>query len=355
MARAFYKNSAKISFRGFIDKNIDIECSHEIIEKWQTFCSDVLLSPFTRNLFNNKINLAYLRAYYGVFRELRTGKYDFLFTRSIAIVFVLYLLRFDGKIILELHNNKLAGPKALDWCYKCMLKRRDNLSIIVISGALKKYFLNLGIKERKICAFHDGVDLDAVRRTRDRKLEIKKMFGNDKIVFTYAGSLYADRKISRIVKLAISYPDLNFLVIGGTEKEIAAILSSEGNPLLENLIFLGRIRGEEVQSWLLSSDVLLALWSWEVRTMKYCSPLKVFEYLLTQKIFICEAFPTILEVIDESNAILVEPENMQELTVGVKAAVDLVKSGVSMGNNYDLVRSRYTWVLRASEILSLSK
>jgi len=120
---------------------------------------------------------------------------------------------------------------------------------------------------------------------------------------------------------------------------------------IDNISFIGQIPHKDTPKYLFASDILLALWSKDVPTINFCSPLKVFEYMASGRTIVAYGFPTIREVLNnKKNALLVEPESIEEL----KNAVDYaLKEDVSfLGRNArNDVFENYSWIDRAKRIL----
>ena len=73
----------------------------------------------------------------------------------------------------------------------------------------------------------------------------------------------------------------------------------------------------------LYSGYSVSLWSYEVPTINYCSPLKIFEYMAAGRTILAQGFPTILEVLhNNENAIIAKPDSFQDLYDKLKYALD---------------------------------
>lgn len=354
MVKSFANNGVECHFVGFkATEATSLENDFNV--NWGSYLKSFRLLAMNRYKGIGKFHLSFLAAYFSILRIIRREKIDLVFTRSNALLTFLRFLSSDVKVILELHNFKLAGPNILNSFYlKALGKRNLSVRVVVISQALKSYFVENGVPEQRIVVQHDGVD-PSLRAPSKSDFKLPDLpFPSKNPLVTYAGSLYEDRKIDRIVYLSLHFSNMNFLILGGSDDEIKQI-SEKFDGLPSNVYFAGRVAAKEVHIWLERSDILLALWSWDVPTMKYCSPLKVFEYLLTGKIMVVEAYPTIVEVLKEENAVLVEPENFEELIKGIELASDMFRNGDLPKHNIEFVKRHYTWDQRAFEILRFSE
>lgn len=275
-----------------------------------------------------------------------------VFTRSPYVVFIAQ--RMGKEVIYESHNSYFSKTLFINRIFTKLFRLISfdhRLRLFVsISQNLSDYWEKEGINPDKLIALHDGVELMPVSAEEDS--ELKNSF-NKKLRFCYAGSLYADRNPTRFIYLGKKFPKSEFVIVGGPD-EIARSLSQscliEG---VNNVRFLGRIEHKKVRDELLKSDVLLALWSKSVRTIEYCSPLKVFEYMEVEKLIIADGFTPIKEVLTNNvNSLLVTPDDFESLCNTIQKVHDNPERllGLGVGNRH-LISSKYSWDKRAKLIL----
>jgi len=288
-------------------------------------------------------------------RVIKNIKPDLLYLRSPLLLS--QTINSQLPIIMELHNNKLhLGYKILDNHWEKLIKKcvRDkSIKLIVcISKALTEYWIQKGIPRKSIITEHDGIDIE--KFTNDiGKQKAREMLGisSQKSVITYLGRLYEDRRIDDIIALAKSFKDTSFYVVGGPNDQAKKYHTLAIEDGIDNISFIGQIPHKDTPKYLFASDILLALWSKDVPTINFCSPLKVFEYMASGRTIVAYGFPTIREVLNnKKNALLVEPESIEEL----KNAVDYaLKEDVSfLGRNArNDVFENYSWIDRAKRIL----
>jgi glycosyltransferase involved in cell wall biosynthesis len=174
----------------------------------------------------------------------------------------------------------------------------------------------------------------------------------DKKIVLYTGSLYANRGIDNILKLAKLFPQVYFLVIGGPEKQKNDYIKSALIQKTKNIRFLGYIPHFKVKDYLIAADVLLMIWSKEVKTINYCSPLKVFEYMASGRIIVGHAFPTIKEVLtDGETAYLTNPDSFDELQMKISLALAQNYPNSMAQTAQRLALNKYSWKVRAQTIL----
>ena len=202
---------------------------------------------------------------------------DYVFTRS-PLIAIFGILK-KQKIIYESHNSNFAKNKILNFIFltifKINIRNKSFKLFITISENLKKFWINQGLLNTKTFAFHDGTSLV----DKAHLPYVKIPFDKKKLLITYTGSLYLDRGIERIVRLAKEFKNCNFLIVGGPKENANKLIEECNNNSINNIFFTGPVPHMNIASYLFKSDILLALWSSKVPTINYCSPLKIFEYM----------------------------------------------------------------------------
>jgi len=251
---------------------------------------------------------------------------DLIFIRN--PIFIKQCIETGVPTIYESHNSLMHNRIMLiDKLWKRVIvklsRRKNFLKLVVISEALKTFWMNMGIEQDKILALHDGFNSKLFMKTKSRS-EARKKLGIDinKKKVVYTGSLYRDRGIENILRLAKDTRFAEFYVIGGPDKNAYYFADIAKQKHINNIYFLGRINHMEIPDYLYAADVLLAIWSNKVPTINYCSPLKVFEYMAAGRIIVAHDYPTIREVLtDNKTAYLTNTESYTNLCDDLKKAL----------------------------------
>ena len=286
----------------------------------------------------------------------RNRNIDYCFTR---ISFIAHLAVKSGvKTIYESHGTVINhSSKILDYIYRrCLLRdaqSRNMVLFITISNALAEVWQKRGIPSQKIVALHDGFraeDFTALisRQKARRVLGIKS---NNKMV-VYAGSLYKDRGIESILRLANEFPHVHFYIVGGPERSKNSYEAKSSREGLNNVFFTGRVPAYKVKDYLFAADVLLMLWSWAVPTIHVCSPMKVFEYMAAGRIIVGHGFPVIREVLkDGQTALLTQPDSYEDLKSKLRHALTLSYPNTLAQKARITALNNYSWQRRVTAII----
>lgn len=233
-------------------------------------------------------------------------------------------------------------------------RSRHPFYLVSISQALNQFWISKGVPAHKTLVLHDGFDAEMFKNQIEKQQACKMLhIVPTKTIATYTGSLYPNREIENILSLAEHFPLATFLIVGGPENQKLIYEQQARNKNINNVIFTGRVPHKSIPLYLFASDILLGLWSSKVRTINYCSPLKVFEYMATGRNILAHGFPTIKEVLRHNeNAIICEPENFNDLKNKFNTLIcneDSIEIGLNARKE---AFQKYTWSLRAKEILN---
>lgn len=315
--------------------------------------------PFPVRFFPSRIVLGRLKMLGGVrgaSQAMKSVQPELIYCRGSWGV--LPLARIGPPVIFEAHATKLHSDfKTIDRIIRHRVVRASHLPglrlFVPISHALANIWQELGVPAEKIYVAHDAVDISLFNpvltihgaRTRLGRQE-------NRPVILYAGSLYEDRGLELLLGAAKALPDYCFWILGGTEEDIARSKEAAHHVRVTNVTFLGFVPHPQVPVYLYAADVLLMLWTWKVPTIATCSPLKMFEYMAAERTIVGPAFPTVVEVLEnERDAILFEPDNLQELTKALKRGVEEARHGKLAKAAWQKVIAHYTWECRCRGIL----
>jgi len=350
MCNALHENGIDVTL---LSPRIEITDYKKYIKEIFGYDIKFKLSFYDRRFKNNL-----LQKYFGyrkIYKYLNEDNSEYVFTRIPNIV--PKILKNKRKLIFEAHNNKLHERiKLINFFLKrVLLKNSLNprfILFICISHNLKRFWKNYGVNDLKLIALHDGFDSKRFESPQSKDFYRKRLgIKSNKTLAVYTGSLYSNRKIESIITLAKKNNDVNFLIIGGPNKNLYHYKNLIKEKNIHNLSLIGRVKHSDIHFYLFAADILIAIWSKDVPTINYCSPLKLFEYMASGRNILSSDFITIREVLkNNKDAVLVNTENNDEINKGFKILKKDMHNFYG-SNSRKKALEHYTWGKRAQQII----
>lgn len=185
-----------------------------------------------------------------------------------------------------------------------------------------------------------------------------KLLGDkDNLRVGYVGHLYKGKGVEVIASIAGKVSeDIEFHIIGGLEKDINLWKEKINS---KNVFFYGFVSQKEVSGYINALDVCLLPNQKIVMTHRagingtnisgFISPLKMLEYMAHKKVIACSDISVLREVLNEENAILVDPENAKEWIEAIERfRDDRLRDSLAQSVYSDFMQ-KYRWEQRAKE------
>jgi len=275
-----------------------------------------------------------------VFFYLLFIKTDIIYSRD---SFSLYLLSFFKKnLVLELHTF----PKNF-FLHQQVFKKVKN--IIVITKGLKTVLIENGISKDKILIAHDGVDLDKFDIDISKEEARKKLnLPLDKKIVIYIGLFDKWKGYHTLLEASKLFDKETILVmIGGTKEQVKKLKKE-----YPNIIFLGYLPYRDSPINQKAADVLiLPNSSKETISKYYTSPLKLFSYMASKRPIVASDLPSLREILNEKNAILVQSDNYKDLAAGINQVLKDPNFYSKLSKKAFKNVQKYTWDERTKKIL----
>ena len=223
---------------------------------------------------------------------------------------------------------------------------------MVITNYLRENYIKHNFKENKIIVLPDGANLP------DKKVNLINFKDKFDLEIFYVGSLYEGRGIDILVNLSKKMTGKRFHIVGGNEEQVAHLKQITSTQ--KNIIFYGHVSHSQTKKFLHSADVLLAPYQNEVKiygggnTVKWMSPLKVFEYMSFKKPIIISNLPVFKGILkDKYNCLLVNPDKICEWKHSIlKIEKDKRLAKKIAKQAFEDIKLKYSWDIRAKKVLS---
>lgn len=284
---------------------------------------------------------------------------SFLFSAKIYLFFkknyVLYTREplaglFFKNYVLELHSlpDKIKPMNLKFW--------KKAKKIIVLTGFIAKKLVEFGIVSDKIMVAPDGVDLKEFSDISKQEAREKIGLPMSKVLVGYAGMLKTmemEKGVDVAIKsLSFFGADHILVLIGGEKKDVEFYRKlSHDLGLQDKVFFAGKVAHKNVSVYLQACDVLVAPFPENNHYKFYMSPLKLFEYMAAKRPIVISDLPSIREIVDENNAVLVKAGDPKALAEGIKKILRDKIMAVKITEASFKKASFYSWENRAKNIL----
>ncbi len=289
-------------------------------------------------------SLRYLFLIFFSFFCIRRLKPDCIYSRDIGVVFVYTLFGF--KAMYEIHKpfETKIGHRLFSWLAK-------RIKVVAISQALKDFVVErYEIEEEGVLVAHDGVfleDYDSLSRKQCRHRLVNEMgVVEEDFTVLYSSNLYKGKGLEIILNAAKELPDVSFAVLGSKDESC----SPEDWP--ENIKYLGRKSPSDVPCFLKGADLLIIPFTKALKTWKYHSALKIFEYMATKVPVLSSNIGSLNEILNEDNSYLFDPEKVGEFVDKVKEIQSNYEEAQERANKAREEVNNYTWDRRIDSILN---
>ena len=265
-------------------------------------------------------------------------EYNVIYTRSKFASF------FFKNFVLEIHYI----PSRVKLFHKKTWHKAT--SLIALANIIKKELVLTGIPENKILVASNGVDIEKFSIDINKKEAREKLnLPANKNIIMYTGSffLHSWKGVDNILQATSKLPNHLFVLIGGTKKEIDK-LSKE---VADNVLLIKKQQHSQIPLYLKAADILLLPNTKEKAiSEKYTSPLKLFEYMASKRSIIASNLPSIKEVLNEKNSLLVEP-TIQGLVSGINKISQNKEWADKISAQAFVDVQNYSWLKRAQKII----
>ncbi len=256
------------------------------------------------------------------------------------------------KIFIEAHALSQEPERYYDY----VIQNCDGIVSITQSlkqALIKKYNLD----EKDIFVAPDGVKsswLEAKRMSKReirKKLEIPDTFQK---VVVYSGGFSPGKGVEILIQAAGEFDEkVMFYLLGGAPRTIKEVQHMTKSDQYNNVHFAGFIPPRDISLYQAAADVLILPNTLDYSLRDYTSPLKLFEYMASERPIVASDLPVFREILrHQENCLLVPPDDPHALAEGIRRFFSDRELAMRTSHQARVEVEKYTWDNRVQKILS---
>lgn len=264
---------------------------------------------------------------------------------ALPLYFASRVSAISNRLFYEMHDY----PESKLWFFNKFLKK---MRWVLVHNKWKAEKLK-GVFENAFCE-PNAVDINAFDIKTSTE-EARRTLGlpEGKKIAVYTGHLYDWKGVDTLAEAAKTLSE-EFLTVfvGGTDKD--AVEFKKRYASSSNILVVGHRKHSEIPLWQRSADVLVLPNSGkQAISLYYTSPMKLFEYMASKKPIIASNIPSIREILDETNAVLVPPDDSKAIADAIKRVVADQKTVGELADKAFVDVASHTWDKRAERIIAV--
>lgn len=197
----------------------------------------------------------------------------------------------------------------------------------------------------------NGVDTELFASRDKHEARMRLGLPLEATIALYTGRFFGWKGLEILPQAAAHMSTIDWYMVGGSREDFLKVTGLTTVPA--NMHFIGSQAQAEIPWWLAAADALIVLGTKrDQQSYFYTSPMKLFEYLLSQRPIVASDTPAIRQVVSEKEVFFYEPDNAENLALTLHTCVsnkDAVSEKVSAA--YEKGKT-HSWSARAKRILA---
>ena len=250
---------------------------------------------------------------------------------------------FKYKVIIEIHHE-LSGLTKSIFNFTKSLNFFKNIKFIFISKNLRNKF---NLKNKNI-VLDDAVDLN--NHLVKKKIKIQRN------TCVYTGSLAKGKGLEKIIQISTILKNIKFHIYGDFEN---SNYDEEKLKKYKNIKYHGYIEYRKIPEILKKYQILLMPYSKKVYVRaknieagKYMSPMKLFDYMASNRLILASRINVYLHILNERNSILVKSQSPEYWAKKINYVFKNYRKFSYLRKNAYKKVANFTWEKRVDKILN---
>jgi glycosyltransferase involved in cell wall biosynthesis len=263
-------------------------------------------------------------------------------------------------VVLEMHADN--SGKLGVWWMRQFWKQKTPKVMTVTTSALRKALersTNFQFPNEAILLAPNGVELEKYAGLPSPTEARRQLNLKEGLTVGFTGHIYPGRGADLLFELAKQMPAVNFLWVGGTPELVDFWKNKLTESSMTNVTMTGFVKHEAIPFYQAAADVLLMPYSRSIEASsgqdiaEVINPMKMFEYMASGRGIVSADLPSIREILNEGNAILVEPGDFGKWKLEIESLLADEPRRLALGAQARKDVEQLTWVKREERVMEL--
>ncbi len=263
-------------------------------------------------------------------------------------------------VVLEMHADN-SGRLGV-WWMRQFWKKKTSKVMTVTTSALRKALersTKFQFKDEAVLLAPNGVELEKYEGLPSPAEARRQLNLKEGLTVGFTGHIYPGRGADLLFELAKQMPNVNFLWAGGTPELVDFWRGKLTEAGMTNVTMTGFVNHEVIPLYQAAADVLLMPYSRSIEASsgqdiaEVINPMKMFEYMAVGRGIVSADLDSIREVLNEGNAVLVEPGNLSEWKMEIEKLLADESRRLALGAQARKDVEQFTWVKREERVMSV--
>lgn len=273
------------------------------------------------------------------------------YTRSAPVAWL--LAQKGAHVYFEAH----LWPNTKEKVFRALLR---GVSLVVAnSDGTREMFRKNGFVNTVV--IRNGADLEKFALSISHHDARKKLNLNlDENIIMYVGSFARWKGVATLyaawVKIQKQFPDTRLVFVGGEKNTLAQFDACGDIDQNDRVTVLPHQQAALVPTYLRAANVLvLPNEAISEESIRYTSPIKLFEYMASGRPIIVSDLPAMHEVLDDTTSTFFEAGNSDDLAIKLSYALTHGAEGESRAKMASVNAEEFSWQKRAQQLSSMVK
>ena len=264
------------------------------------------------------------------------------------------------RVVLEMHADAAGrmGPWWLEQFWEASERRLMTVTTHALKDALERS-VGFHFPPEAIMIAPNGIELEPYEGLPEPEEARRRLHLMPLPTVGFTGHIYPGRGAHLLFELARQMQGMSFLWVGGTPELVEFWRGKLSDAGIMNVTMPGFVEHSRIPLYQAAADVLLMPYSRSIEASsgqdiaEVINPMKMFEYMAAGRAIVSADLPSIREVLNEQNAVLLEPGDVGAWRAAIESLLADAPRRKALSERARRDVEQLTWRAREERILAV--